>query len=191
MQYWVAVSMQERFSSRYMLEDRGGRWIEGFALRKPGVTAEQAQAEVSAVAARLEAAYPATNRGFGVQLWPLWKTPFNNAGALMPTLSIALAVVVFVLLIACANVGNLLLVRAFGRRHEMTVRLAVGAGRGRLLKQLLTEGLILSTIAAAGGLMVANWCRNLLVLLLPQRGGLTMFLPGKLDWRVLALSAGV
>ena len=79
----------------------------------------------------------------------MWQTPFNNAGTLFPTLSVALAVVCFVLLIACANVGNLLLVKAFGRRHEMTVRLAVGAGRGRLLKQLLTEGLILSAIAAA------------------------------------------
>ncbi len=73
----------------------------------------------------------------------------------------------------------------------MSVRLAVGAGRGRLLKQLFTEGLILSTLAAAGGLAVAYWCRNLLVLLLPQRGGLSMTLPGELDWRVLALSAGV
>ena len=94
------------------------------------------------MAKRLENDYPATNRGRGVRLFPLWKTPFNNAGTLFPTLSVALAVVCFVLLIACANVGNLLLVKAFGRRHEMTVRLAVGAGRGRLLKQLLTEGLI-------------------------------------------------
>ncbi len=96
--------------------------------------------------------YPATNRGRGIRLYPLWQTPFNNAGTLLPTLGIALAVVVFVLLIACANVSNLLLVKTFGRRHEMTVRLAVGAGRGRLLKQLLTEGLILSALAAVGGL---------------------------------------
>src|SRR5260370_13723846 len=184
--------MQTQFDAGvYKLEDRGARWIEGFVRLKPGVTLEQAQAEISAVAKRLETDYPATNRGRGVRLYPLWKTPFNNAGALLPTLSIALAVVCFVLLIACANVGNLLLVKALGRRHEMTVRLAVGAGRGRLLQQLLTEGLILSTIAAACGLLVANWCRNLLVLLLPPRGGVRMTLPGEIDGRVLALSAGV
>jgi predicted permease len=192
MQFWVPASMQERFDpGGYKLEDRGARWIEGFVRRKPGVTPEQAQAEISAVAQRLEAAYPATNRGRGIKLYPLWQTPFNNAGTLFPTLSIALAVVVSVLLIACANVSNLLLVKAFGRRHEMTVRLAVGAARGRLLRQLLTEGMILSSLAAAGGLIVANWCRNLLVLILPSRGGVRMNLPGELDWRVLALSAGV
>jgi predicted permease len=192
MQLWVPASMQETFDpGGYKLEDRGARWIEGFVRLKPGVTPDQAQAEISAVAKRLETTYPATNRGRGIKLWPLWQTPFNNAGTLLPTLSIALAVVVFVLLIACANVSNLLLVRAFGRRHEMTVRLSVGAGRGRLLKQLLTEGFILALLAAAGGLLVANWCRNLLVLLLPARGGVSMFLPGDLDWRVLVLSAGV
>lgn len=192
MRFWVPASMQERFDpGGYKLEDRGAQWIEGFVRLKPGVTAEQAQAEISAVASRLEHDYPATNRGRGVKLYPLWQTPFNNAGTLLPTLGIALAVVVFVLLIACANVSNLLLVKAFGRRHEMTVRLAVGAGRGRLLKQLLTEGLILSALAAVGGLVMANWCRNLLVLLLPPRGGVAMTLPGEIDWRVLAASTGV
>ena len=192
MQFWVPVSMQERFvPGGYKLEDRSARWIEAYVRRKPGVTAAQAQAEISAVAKRLEDQYPETNRGFGVKLYPLWETPFNNAGALLPTLSIALGVVVFVLLIVCANVSNLLLVKAFGRRHEMTVRLALGARRGRLLQQLLTEGLILSTIAAAGGLLVARWCRNLLVLLEPRRGGTSMYLPGAVDWRVLVLSTAV
>src|SRR5712664_1489582 len=165
MQFWVPASMEENFEGGgYKLEDRGARWIEAYVRLKPGVTLQQAQEEISAVAKRLEADYPATNRGRGIKLWPLWQTPFNNAGTLLPTLEIMLAVVVFVLLIACANVGNLLLVRSFARRHEMTVRLAIGAGRGRLLKQLLTEGLILSAFGAAGGLLVAHRCRYPLVL---------------------------
>jgi predicted permease len=139
----------------------------------------------------LEDDYPATNRGRSVKLWALWHTPFNNAGTLLPTLEIMLAVVVFVLLIACANVGNLLLVRSFARRHEMTVRLAIGAGRGRIVKQLFTEALILSAFGAAGGLLVAHWCRHALILLFPARAGVAMHLPGEIDWRVLLLSAGV
>jgi macrolide transport system ATP-binding/permease protein len=192
MQFWVPASMEENFEAGgYKLEDRGARWIEAYVRLKPGVTLSQAQQEISAVAKRLENDYPATNRGRGIKLWPLWQTPFNNAGTLLPTLEIMLAVVVFVLLITCANVGNLLLVRSFARRHEMTVRLAIGAGRGRLLKQLLTEGLILSAFGAAGGLVIAHWCRHALVLLFPARGGVAMHLPGEIDWRVLALSAGV
>jgi macrolide transport system ATP-binding/permease protein len=149
MNFWVPVSMQENFGGGgYKLEDRGARWAEAYVRLKPGVSLKQAQQEISAVASRLEADYPDTNRGRGIKLWPLWQTPFNNAGTLLPTLEIMVAVVVFVLLIACANVGNLLLVRSFARRHEMTVRLAIGAGRGRLLKQLFTEGLILAAFGA-------------------------------------------
>src|SRR5881397_1877786 len=192
MQFWVPASMEDIFESGgYKLEDRGARWIESYARLKPGVTLQQAQQEFAAISQRLEAEYPTTNRGRAIRLWPLWQTPFNNAGTLLPTLEIMLAVVAFVLLITCANVGNLLLVRSFARRHEMSVRLAIGAGRGRLLKQLLTEGLILSAFGAAGGLLVAYWCRHALVLLFPARGGVAMHLPGEIDWRVLALSAGV
>ena len=191
-QFWVPASMQAQFDAgTYKLEDRGARWIEGYVRLKPGVTIERAQAELSAVAARLEGQYPDTNRGRGIRLFPLWQTPFNNAGALLPTLGIALVVVCSVLLVACANVGNLLLVRAFARHQEMTIRLSVGAGRWRLVKQLMTEGLILSALAAAGGLVLASWLRNALALLTPPRGGVLLRLPGDLDWRVLALSAGV
>jgi predicted permease len=191
-QFWVPTSMQEIFDpGGYKLEDRGARWIEGFARLKPGVTIEQAQAEISAAAKRLENQYPATNRARDIKLYPLWQTPFNGAGTLLPTLRISLLVASVVLLIACANVGNLLLVRSFARRHEMTVRLAVGAGRIRLLRQLLTEGLILSALAAMGGLLVATWCRNLIALFYPARPGVIVNLPAELDWRVLALSAAV
>ncbi len=192
MQFWVPASMEENFEGGgYKLEDRGARWIEAYVRLKPGVTLSQAQQEISTVAKRLEKDYPATNRGRGIKLWPLWQTPFNNARTLLPTLEIMLVVVAFVLLIACANVGNLLLVRSFARRHEMTVRLAIGAGRGRLLKQLFTEGLILSAFGAAGGILVSHWCRHALVLLFPARGAVAMHLPGEIDWRVLALSAAV
>jgi len=192
MNFWVPASMEETFESGgYKLEDRGARWIEAYVRLKPGVTRAQAQEEMSAIAARLENNYSATNRGRGIRLWPLWQTPFNNAGTLLPTLEIMLAVGAFVLLIACANVGNLLLVRSFARRHEMTVRLAIGASRARLLKQLVTEGLILSTLGAAAGLLVAYWCRHALVLLLPARSGVAMYLPGEIDWRVMSLSAGI
>src|SRR5438270_529453 len=190
MNFWVPASMEDLFEAGgYKLEDRGARWIEAYARLKPGVTLPQAQQEFAAISRRLEAAYPATNRGRAIRFWPLWQTPFNNASTLLPTLEIMIAVVAFVLLIACANVGNLLLVRSFARRHEISVRLAIGAGPARLWKQLLTEGLVLSLFGATGGLLVAYWCRHALVLLFPARGGVQMYLPGELDWRVLALSA--
>jgi putative ABC transport system permease protein len=191
-QFWVPASMQAQFDGgAYKLEDRGARWIEGFVRLKRGVSIEQVQAELSAVAGRLEATYPETNRGRGVRLYPLWQTPFNNAGAMLPTLSIALAVVIAVLLIACANVGNLLLVRALARQQEMTIRVSIGASRLRLVRQLMTEGIILSVIAAIGGLFVAHWLRDAIALLTPPRGGVLLRLPGALDWRVFALSGGV
>jgi predicted permease len=191
-QFWVPASMEELFDAGgYKLENRGARWIEGFAKLKPGVTMEQARAEISAVAKQLDARYPVTNRGRDIRLYPLWQTPFNGAATLLPTLRVSLVVACFVLLIACANVSNLLLVRSFGRRHEMTIRLAIGAGRGRVLRQLLTEGLVLSSLAVTGGMLMAYWCRNVIVLLTPTRPGVSTNLPAEMDWRVLALSAGV
>ena len=191
-QFWVPVSMQEVFEpGGYKLEDRSERWIEGFARLKDGVTIEQAQEQISTVAKQLAAAYPATNRGRDIKLLPLWKAPFNGAYELLPILSIMLAVVFAVLMIACSNVSNLLMVRSFARRHEMSVRLAIGARHGRLVQQLLTEGLILSLLAVAGGLAVAYWCRNLLVVFFPSSSGAVANLKGEMDWRVLVFSAVV
>src|SRR6516164_1467321 len=190
-QFWVPISMQELFEpGGYKLEDRNARWIEGFARLKDGVTIEQAQEEISTIAKQLDAQYPATNRGRDIKLLPLWKAPFNGAVEMLPILEITLAVVFFVLLIACSNVSNLLMVRSFARQHEMTVRIAIGARKGRLVEQLLTEGLILSLLAVVGGLAVAYWCRNLLVVLVPASSGAAN-LKGEIDWRVLAFSAGV
>ena len=191
--FWVPVSMQETFDSTgYKLEDRGARWIESYAFLKPGVTRQQAEAELNSIAQRLENDFPETNRGHGVQLMPLWKTPFNGASTMSQTLAITMAVVFLVLLIACANVSNLLLARSLSRRHEMTMRLALGAGRRRLIKQLVTEGLLLSIIAAAGGIAVAYWCRNALVLTFPRPApGIVIDYSGQIDWRVLVVSAAI
>lgn len=191
-QFWVPASMEEQFDAGgYKLEDRGARWIEGFVRVKPGVSRAQAQMELSAIAGRLEAQFPATNRGRGITLKPLWQSSFNPMDALVPTLTIALVVVAAVLLIACANVGNLLLLKSVARRRELTIRLAVGAGRRRLVRQLLTEAIILSAIAGGTGLVAADWARGALVFLFPPRGTTPLRLPADLDWRVLVLSVGL
>src|ERR1043166_4095500 len=188
--FWVPISMQETFDTGYKLEDRSARWIEGYAFLKPGVTRQQGDDELHSISQQLEKEYPETNRGRELSLSPLWRTPFNQAGNMTSTLAITMAVVFFVLLIACANVSNLLLARSLLRRHEMTMRLALGAGRRRLIKQLFTESLLLSLIAAAGGIAVAYWCRNALVLAFPSpMAGTIIDLSGQIDWRVLVVSA--
>jgi len=190
MQFWVPASMEETFGGGgYKLENRAARWIESYVRLKSGVTEAQAQQQISGIAAQLQTSYPATNRARGIGIWPLWQTPFNHARTMGPTLEVMVVVVAFVLLIACANVGNLLLVRSFVRRHEMSVRLAIGASRSRLVKQLLTEGLILSALGTAGGFLMAYWCRHLLALLLPE--GDALYLPGAIDGRVMAMSVGI
>jgi predicted permease len=190
-QFWVPLSMQERFEpGGYKLEDRGARWIEGFAKLRPGVNRSQAEAEISAVAQRLEKEYPETNRGRGVTLLELWQSPFNSAAILQPVLMVTLVVAGVVLLIACANVGNLLLVRSFARRQEMTIRVAIGAGRRRLLRLLAMEGAVLVTLASVAGFTVAEWCCNVLVLLIPSEG-VPLNLSAQIDLRVLVFSAAV
>lgn len=191
-EFWVPMSMQELFEpGGYKLENRNERWIEGFILPKPGVTAGQAEEELASIAKRLEVEYPATNRGRGIKLFPLWQDPFNGASEQLPVMKLSSAAVLILLLIVCANVTNLLLARSFARRREMIVRLAVGAGRRQLLKQLFTEGMILSSCAALGGILVAYSCRNLVAFLLPPTGGTAVNLPGEIDGRVMALSIGV
>ena len=143
---------------------RSNHSLEVFARLKPGVTLDAARADMDRVGALLQKEYPATNRTHGVFVRPLAEdlTLPVRSGLLM-----LLAAVAFVLLIACVNVANLLLARAASRRREMAVRAALGAGRGRLAGQALTESLLLGLGGGAAGLIVAHWAIGLLRGLVP------------------------
>jgi len=167
-------------------ERRENRFVEVVARLKPGVSLAQAQTEMETISQRLAQNYGESNRGWSVRLTELRE---SLVGKLRTSLLILLGAVAFVLLIACANVANLLLARAVSRQKEIALRTALGASRWRVVRQLLTESALLSVVSGVAGLALSLWLIKLLIAITPPNTPRLDEI--RIDWRVFAFSLAV
>jgi len=185
---WVPVTLYELLTPhRGLLTSRGDNNFDGIARLKQGVTIEQARQEINALNRRLAELYPDLRNSTVSVSW------FRDAGPtpfFRPVMGALLAVTVVVLLVACANLANLLLAKAAARRREIGIRLAVGAGRVRLVRQLLTESLVLALGGGVVGVLIALWGKDTMTALLPA-APYPIFVEFDLDARVLGVAVAV
>ncbi len=186
-EYFVPMLMQPQALPGENLESRNPTFVHMMGRLKPGVTLEQARAGMTTLARQLELQYPDTNKSVGAFVCPVWKAHYGLQAFLLPVLAFLMVVVILVLLIACANVANLLLARATVREKEIAIRAALGANRARLIRQLLAESLILAGLGGAVGILLTLWTTNFLTVFMPP-AHLPIGLPLGVDGRILAFT---
>ena len=187
--FWAPVMMQhEIHPGDDLLSSRKSYWIYALGRLKPGVIPSQALAELNVLAQQLAQAHSDTNKGWGASLTPLtgiYDPDFRRFVA--PLMILLMVLVALILLIACANAANLLLAQAVKRSREMAIRTAIGASRGRLIRQVLTEGIVLSFGAGCVGMLFAKWTAPLLMKLKPPTLSF-LTIEAALDWRIWAFT---
>ena len=164
---WVPMAMQREMMGGDRMQQRGNGWMQSIVRLKPGVSQAQAQAEASSIMTQLAQEHPQFNEGRRLRIVQTWEAPFGAATVLTPILAVLSIVVALVLVIACANVANLLLSKAVSRRREVAVRLSLGASRMRLVRQLLTESLMLAFVAGTAGVVMAYWTMDVIMAFVP------------------------
>jgi macrolide transport system ATP-binding/permease protein len=164
---WVPMAMQKEMIGGDRMNQRGNGWFQSIVRLKPGVSQEQAQAEASSIMAQLEQEHREFNDGRRLRIVQTWEAPFGAATVLAPILAVLSILVALVLVIACANVANLLLSKAVSRRREVAVRLSLGASRARLIRQLLTEAFLLAVVAGLTGVVIAYWTMDVIMAFVP------------------------
>jgi putative ABC transport system permease protein len=181
---WMPLSVDERFNAR---DDHS---VMVFGRLAAGVSVAQARSELDSIASGLERTHPDTNAGWGVRIIPIYPTPFANARSLRSALLILFGAVGLVVLIACANVANLLLARATLRRREFAIRAAIGASRLQLVRQMLAESVVLAIAGGGLALVLARWGLRAVTPLLPGIPAYRMLVP-VLDGRVFLFTLGI
>jgi predicted permease len=184
---WAPLATQDLFThDTGRITDRFSNWLVVGGRLKPGVSRAQAQAEVHVLAHQLELGYPDSNKNQDALAYQATLVPGPYRGYVGAFTGLLMAVFALVLMIACANAASLLLARATSRTREMAIRSALGAGRGRLIRQMLVESLLLSSIAGLAGVLLAWWVAQLLMRLKPASVPIALEVP--LDWRVISFT---